>query len=118
MTGELTLTGRLLPIGGLKEKLLAAIRNGMEGVLLPLDNKEDWEEMSVDIKKGLNVHFVENAGDAFAILFDKNILRNGTLSTGKAAKKPALKKPTHKKPAMGKASGKPQSKKSLAIPVN
>jgi ATP-dependent Lon protease len=101
MTGELTLTGRLLPIGGLKEKLLAAIRNGMDDVLLPLDNKEDWEEMSGDIKKGLNVHFVENAGDAFAILFDKNILKSDQ-------KKGALKKPV-----TDKASGKPQSKKSL-----
>jgi ATP-dependent Lon protease len=73
MTGELTLTGRILPIGGLKEKLLAAIRNGMEKVLLPADNREDWEELNEDIKKALNVHFVENAGEAFGILFDKNI---------------------------------------------
>jgi ATP-dependent Lon protease len=118
MTGELTLTGRLLPIGGLKEKLLAAIRNGMEGVLLPLDNREDWEELSGDIKKGLNVHFVENAGEAFAILFDKSVLKSETKKPSlkkPALPKPTLKKPTLKKPAMGKASGKPQSKK---IPVN
>jgi len=75
MTGELTLTGRILPIGGLKEKLLAAIRNGMEGVLLPEDNREDWEELSDDIKKAVDVHFVENAGDAFAILFGKSIIK-------------------------------------------
>ena len=75
MTGELTLTGRILPIGGLKEKLLAAIRNGMEEVLIPLDNQEDWEELDADIKKALNVHFVENAGEAFGILFSKGILK-------------------------------------------
>jgi len=75
MTGELTLTGRILPIGGLKEKLLAAIRNGMEEVLLPADNKEDWEELNADIKKSLKVNFVDNAWEAFGILFPKGILR-------------------------------------------
>jgi ATP-dependent Lon protease len=75
MTGELTLTGRILPIGGLKEKLLAAIRNGMYQVLLPLDNQEDWEELDKEIKKALKVHFVENAEEAFAVLFDKTILK-------------------------------------------
>jgi ATP-dependent Lon protease len=84
MTGELTLTGRILPIGGLKEKLLAAVRNGMECVLLPVDNREDWEELSSDIKKALTIHFVENAGEAFMILFDDGILKSVD-----------LKKPSH-----------------------
>ena len=75
MTGELTLTGRILPIGGLKEKLLAAIRNGMTDVLLPADNREDWEELEGDIKKALNIHFVETAEEAFKILFGKGILK-------------------------------------------
>ena len=87
MTGELTLTGRILPIGGLKEKLLAAIRNGMEAVLLPEDNREDWEELDSDIKKALNVHFVENAAGAFKILFNKGILKKAKKPTQKDAKK-------------------------------
>jgi len=73
MTGELTLTGRVLPIGGLKEKLLAAIRNGLEKVLLPADNRGEWDELDKDITTAINVEFVENATDAFAILFDKSI---------------------------------------------
>jgi ATP-dependent Lon protease len=73
MTGELTLTGRILPIGGLKEKLLAAIRNNMRDVLLPTDNREEWEELNGDIKKALNIHLVENASEAFKILFCKSI---------------------------------------------
>ena len=85
MTGELTLTGRILPIGGLKEKLLAAIRNGMEDALLPEDNREDWNELDGDIKKALNIHFVENAEEAFGILFNKEILK-------KKKKKAAAKK--------------------------
>jgi ATP-dependent Lon protease len=73
MTGELTLTGRVLPIGGLKEKLLAAIRNGMEKVLLPTDNQSEWDELDKDIRDAINVEFVDNAASAFALLFDDDI---------------------------------------------
>ncbi|MDR2447542.1 MAG: endopeptidase La [Treponema sp.] len=72
MTGELTLTGRALPIGGLKEKLLAAIRNGMEMALIPAGNKEDWEDLDKDIHASLSVVFIENAEDAFRALFNED----------------------------------------------
>ncbi|MCL2043101.1 MAG: endopeptidase La [Treponema sp.] len=78
MTGELTLTGRILPIGGLKEKLLVAIRNGMEKVLLPCDNRSEWEELDKDIRTAITVEFVDNAKDAFVLLFDKDIVRKKT----------------------------------------
>ncbi|MDR0556577.1 MAG: endopeptidase La [Treponema sp.] len=71
MTGELTLTGRALPIGGLKEKLLAAIRNGMEMALIPAGNREDWEDLDKDIHAALLVTFIENAEDAFRTLFNE-----------------------------------------------
>ncbi|MDR3122954.1 MAG: endopeptidase La, partial [Treponema sp.] len=70
MTGELTLTGRALPIGGLKEKLLAAIRNNMERVILPQNNREDFEDLDRDIKSSMQVDFVETADEAFALLFN------------------------------------------------
>jgi ATP-dependent Lon protease len=82
MTGELTLTGRVLPIGGLKEKLLAAVRNGMERVLLPLSNREDWEELDRDLRSALKVDFVENASEVFRILFGGEILRKESESAG------------------------------------
>ncbi|MDR2398104.1 MAG: endopeptidase La [Spirochaetaceae bacterium] len=69
MTGELTLTGRVLPIGGLKEKLLAALRNGMEQVVLPQDNEEDWADLDQELKAALQVHFVETAPAVFTLLF-------------------------------------------------
>jgi len=75
MTGELTLTGRVLPIGGLKEKLLAAIRNGMDKVLLPRDNEEDWSELDRDIRSSINVDFVETAADVFMLLFPEKIMK-------------------------------------------
>jgi ATP-dependent Lon protease len=80
MTGELTLTGRVLPIGGLKEKLLAAIRNGMETVLLPRDNEADWHELDRDIRSSIKIKFVETATDVFGLLFDEKILKKKPVS--------------------------------------
>jgi ATP-dependent Lon protease len=55
MTGEVTLRGRVLPIGGLKEKLLAALRGGIETVLIPAENEKDLAEIPVNIKAGLKI---------------------------------------------------------------
>ncbi|MDR2178051.1 MAG: endopeptidase La [Treponema sp.] len=85
MTGELTLTGRVLPIGGLKEKILAAVRNGMERVILPEDNRDDWEELDRDIREAIPVEFVENAEDAFALLFGDGIRRDPVPKPARAA---------------------------------
>ncbi len=58
MTGEVTLRGRVLPIGGLKEKLLAAKMAGIHNVLIPMDNRKDLEEVDEEIKTGLNIQRV------------------------------------------------------------
>ena len=60
MTGEITLTGRVLAVGGLKEKLLAAKRAGIETVLLPKENEKDLREVEEEIKAGLKIMLVEN----------------------------------------------------------
>lgn len=62
MTGEMTLTGQVLPIGGVKEKVLAAFRAGVRTVLLPEENKKDYlEEVPEEIRSQMEVHFVDNA---------------------------------------------------------
>jgi len=63
MTGEITLRGRVLPIGGLKEKLLAAKRAGLKKVVLPEKNRKDLDEVPKGILKGLKLEFVENIDD-------------------------------------------------------
>ena len=59
VSGELTLSGRLLPVGGVKEKMLAARRAGVKVVILPLKNKVDVENLPEDVKKGVEVHLVD-----------------------------------------------------------
>ena len=71
MTGEVTLRGRVLPIGGLKEKLLAAKNAGIRTVLVPKDNRADVEELSSEITKGLEIHYMENMDEVLkAALID------------------------------------------------
>jgi ATP-dependent Lon protease len=66
MTGEITLRGRVLPIGGLKEKLLAAARGGMKIVLIPEENAKDLVEISDTIKKGLDIVPVQRMDEVLA----------------------------------------------------
>ncbi len=63
MTGEISLRGRVLPIGGVKEKILAAKRAGITDLVLCIDNKKDVEEISQKYLTGLNFHYFENIKD-------------------------------------------------------
>jgi ATP-dependent Lon protease len=69
MTGEITLRGRILPIGGLKEKLLAAHRSGVKTVIVPKDNKRDLEEVPRNILRRLNVKLVEDMSEVLETAF-------------------------------------------------
>lgn len=71
MTGEITLRGRVLPIGGLKEKTLAAKTAGIKTVLVPAKNRPDVEEIPAEIKSGLEIIFVENMNDVVKHAFVK-----------------------------------------------
>ena len=71
MTGEITLTGRVLPIGGLKEKLLAAKLRGIKKVLVPKNNEKDLKEISNEIKEGLEIKLVGHMEDVVKEVFEK-----------------------------------------------
>lgn len=77
MTGELTLTGRVYPVGGVKEKLIAARRANLKEIILPDENKKDLEEIPDNVKKGLRFHLVNRIEDVIDIAF----------TTGKRKKK-------------------------------
>lgn len=72
MTGEITLRGRVLPVGGLKEKILAARTAGMETVLVPKKNEKDIEEIAGEIRKGLHIYYVETMEDVVKYAFVKD----------------------------------------------
>ncbi len=72
MTGELTLTGRVLPIGGVKEKLLGAIRAGINEIILPCDNEADLEDLQPEVREKLTIHLVEDLDQVIGIAFTDN----------------------------------------------
>lgn len=67
MTGEISLTGKVLPVGGIKEKIMAARRAGITQVVLPAANKRDFDEIADYLKEGLDVHWAEDYQDVFAV---------------------------------------------------
>lgn len=75
MTGELTLTGKVLPIGGVKEKFVAAKRSGLKTIILPKENARDYDELPEHIKSGLTVHFVNHYDEVFKIAFPNHSTR-------------------------------------------
>jgi len=98
MTGELTLTGRVLPIGGLKEKILGAIRAGIDEMIMPLDNEADLDDLQEGVRNSLTVHLVEDLDQVIKIALKRE-------KAGKAKRKTAKRKPRVKaSPAQKPAS--------------
>jgi ATP-dependent Lon protease len=92
MTGELSLTGRVLPIGGVREKLLAARRSGIEHVILPKENQRDLHDLPIELLKSLHIHFVSYIDEVFDLSIQpKSILGK----TKKTVKKITPKKSVH-----------------------
>ncbi|HPL97475.1 MAG TPA: endopeptidase La [Smithellaceae bacterium] len=82
MTGEITLRGRVLPIGGLKEKILAAHRGNLKTVVIPKDNEKDLAEVPQNVKKALKIVFVEHIDEVLDIAFVKDEDTFGNLLAG------------------------------------
>lgn len=98
MTGELTLTGRVLPIGGLKEKILGAIRAGIDEMIMPLDNEADLDDLQEGVRNSLTVHLVEDLDQVIKIALKRE-------KAGKAQRKTAKRKSrTKASPAQKPAS--------------
>jgi ATP-dependent Lon protease len=70
MTGEITLRGKVTAVGGIKEKVIAALRSGINTIVMPTENKKDLQDIPDKIKNKLKFHFVENAEQAFKVVFE------------------------------------------------
>jgi ATP-dependent Lon protease len=81
MTGELSLTGRVLPIGGVREKLLAARRSGIERVILPLENKRDLHDLPIELLRSLDIHFVSHLEEVLPLVIRTKTVKKPTLRT-------------------------------------
>jgi ATP-dependent Lon protease len=73
MTGEITVRGRVLPIGGLKEKLLAAHRHGIHEVVLPADNEKDLPDIPENVRKDMKLHFVTNMDEVLKLALESEV---------------------------------------------
>ncbi|MBX2837217.1 MAG: endopeptidase La [Gammaproteobacteria bacterium] len=93
MTGEITLRGEVLPIGGLKEKLLAAQRGGIDTVLIPIENEKDLSEISDEIKSGLDIRPVQWIDEVLEVALAGSPVST-TPKTGEAVKNQDGQKPT------------------------
>uniref|UniRef100_A0A2C9VD93 Lon proteolytic domain-containing protein n=1 Tax=Manihot esculenta TaxID=3983 RepID=A0A2C9VD93_MANES len=70
MTGEVTLTGKILPIGGVKEKTIAARRSEGKTIIFPLANRRDFDELAPNVKEDIDVHFVDDYSQIFDLAFE------------------------------------------------
>jgi ATP-dependent Lon protease len=74
MTGELTLTGQVLPVGGIREKVIAARRSKIMELILPHANRRDFEELPDYLREGINIHFARTYREVFEFVFHEHRL--------------------------------------------
>ncbi len=90
MTGELSLTGRVLPVGGIREKLLAARRAGVERVILPEENQRDLHDLPLELLNSLELHFVKHVNEVFPLAIGNPLRARSPRK--KTVKKPPIRK--------------------------
>ena len=82
MTGEITLLGRVLPIGGVKEKVLGAVRSGITKIVLPKENEPDLEDLPDEVREKIEVFVVQELGEVLALTLRGATFREGRLLFG------------------------------------
>jgi len=97
MSGEITLKGKVLPVGGIKEKLLAAYREGIREAILPLDNQPDLKDLPKSIKTGMAIHLVETMDDVLKFALTRELPKKPTEARDKKASAAEAERPAARK---------------------
>ena len=71
MTGEITLRGRVLPVGGIKEKILGAVARGLKRAVIPTQNAKDLEEIPADLRRKIEIHTVDTIGELLGLVMEE-----------------------------------------------
>ncbi len=104
-SGEITLRGKVLPVGGIKEKLLAAYREGIREVILPLDNKPDLKDLPKTLSQGLTIHLVDHMDDVLKLVLAGELPRRAVRGSRSKAKTRKAKAPVPQGIANGGREG-------------
>ncbi|MCX6568834.1 MAG: endopeptidase La [Candidatus Aminicenantes bacterium] len=96
MSGEITLKGKVLPVGGIKEKLLAAYREGIREAILPLDNQPDLKDLPKSIKTGMVIHLVETMDDVLKFALTRELPKQPTEARDKKVSAAEAERPARK----------------------
>ena len=96
MSGEITLKGKVLPVGGIKEKLLAAYREGIREAILPLDNQPDLKDLPKAIKTGMTIHLVETMDDVLKVALTRELPNKPAEARDKKAPAAEAERPARK----------------------
>jgi ATP-dependent Lon protease len=98
MTGEITLTGRVLPVGGLREKLAAAARSGVKAAVIPAENAPDLRDVPESVQRALTIHMVATADEVLRLALMARVRRPRTAGTRRrAGGKKATKRKEHRR---------------------
>ena len=109
MTGEISLRGRVLPIGGLKEKLLAALRGGLKTVLIPKENERDLPEIPDNVKKGLEIVPVSTVDEVLARALVKPLVADRMAERPRGGRRPSRRRRRGPRPLNALSEERPKA---------